>query len=191
MITNSIESAKKQNSSNFELSKILLKHTNTKLVKDNKPKQDRETMMYVGNSHPAHGNGSGHTTHHSTYVHHKKTHQETKIPEGYERCDHGCLCKKGTLHKHDLQNNMYAPNSNIISPHPAFMGGMGSPMGGMSPSPMMPMRKPPLAHNPVVSGMEKVGNGALGTVNQVAQMMGNWNQDFNNIAARKLLFLFY
>jgi hypothetical protein len=207
LITDSITQSAQMAPRNVLMSKILLKKNSPKMVQDAIPKQARKTYMYVGKTHPIHHNGS----HHHSPNHHYTPHKKTTIPEGYERCDHGCLCKKGTLHKQQHgggHNQHHSPGQNLaqsmgMMPPPNMMGagmmgagmmgggmmggGMGGhpPMGGgmMTPPGYHP---PPMANNPMITGLENVGNGVLGTMNQATGVMGQWNNAFNNIAARNL-----
>ena len=121
---NQFLATKKKFSRNLRLSKFMMKKKNqTQVVTDNKIKMDRKTMMYVApKEHPSR---PSHNTHHT----HHKPQNHGKVPEGYYRCSHGCLCRKGTTHQPGFHN--VGSGNSRSSLGPSTGGGMQAMQGGM------------------------------------------------------------
>lgn len=189
------------------LSKMLRKKRNNKatLTNGNKPeKTERKTMMYVDpNSNEHHSNhhheGSHHGGHHESD--HSRPRHHSKVPEGYYRCSHGCLCKKGVNHQEHDHGQMHGQM------HGGMQGGMqpmmnGGMQGGMNPmmgggmNPMMgggmsPMQPAPTANNPLINTVGNMGNGLMGMLGQGMGVANGLNQQFTSLAARMIIIIYY
>ena len=61
---------------------------------------DRETMMYLPpEHHDPNSTRHHHDPQHEEHTHHSDTVNTSGVPEGYYRCSHGCLCRKGMVHQ--------------------------------------------------------------------------------------------
>ena len=158
-------------SRNLMLSKIRLKQKKgVKLIKKkNLDVTDRETMMYL----PKHGEPHSTRDDYSEHKHEEssphKSHN-TGIPEGYYRCSHGCLCKKGMVHQpsYTAHNNVqggHMEGGHMEGGH--MQGGQmqGGQMqgGGMYGSPQMGYQQNGMYPN--AGGMSPVGNMMNGGMN--------------------------
>jgi hypothetical protein len=201
------------------LSKMLRKKKNkTKLTKETKSEEpERKTMMFID---PEANKKEGHHGHHEEghhHVqeghHHARPQHHTKVPAGYYRCSHGCLCRKGTHHQEQHGNAHVNPQTQQPSMmgtmangamggamNGAMMGGMmggpggamqGGLQGGMQGAmrPMMP--PPPTANNPIINQVGNVGNGLMGMLGQGMGIANGLSQQFTSLAARKFGLYFF
>ena len=208
------------------LSKILRKKKNkTKLTKEtNTIEPERKTMMYIdpeanneGHHEGHHHEGHHHEGHHHVQEghHHARPQHHTKVPEGYYRCSHGCLCRKGTHHEGETDTHHAHVNPQTQQPgmmgtmangamggamggamQGAMMGGpsgamQGGLQGGMQGGMMSMMPPPPTANNPIINQVGNVGGGLMGMLGQGLGVANGLSQQFTSLAARKFLFLFF
>jgi hypothetical protein len=180
------------------LSKILKKKNKTKLAKDAKQHaSERETMMMV--TPESHGGG---------HSHHSKPKHHSKVPEGYYRCSHGCLCRKGMHHnsgQHHGHHGHHGQGGMHGGTHGGMQGGMGPGMhgqmgpgmhgqmgpgmhGAMGPGMhggMQQMNPYPQPTNPIIQGVAGLGNTAMGLLGQGMGVANGLNQQFTSLSARK------
>lgn len=190
------------------LSKILTKKKHkTKLTKEKNPANiERKTMMYVGANHGSNSHNTGHTTHHHRPMNHGK------VPEGYYRCSHGCLCKKGMHHEGpgEMHHSSHQPmhghhgqgmHGGMHGPgmHGGMQGGMHGPgmygpgmhggmQGGMYGPGMGPPQTLPPPTNPIIKQVGSMGSGLMGMLGQGIGVANGLSQQFNGIAAGKYIF---
>ena len=159
-------------SRNLMLSKIRLKQKKgVKLIKKkNLEVLDRETMMYLPPKHgEPHSTRDEYSEHKEEEPSHHKSHS-SGIPEGYYRCSHGCLCKKGMVHQpsYTAHNNVqggHMEGGNMQGGH--MQGGhmQGGHMqgGGMYGGQQMGQQQNGMYPN--AGGMSPVGNMMNGGMN--------------------------
>jgi len=184
------------------LSKILQKKKNkTKLTKDNKAKQtERKTMMYIdpnenGSSEGHHHESGEHHHHHAEGHHHESRPQHhAKVPEGYYRCSHGCLCRKGMHHESHAETHVEPGMQQQMQPQmqPQMQGNMqgGTMQGAMQGmGQMLPMVAPPTANNPIINQVGNVAGGLMGMLGQGMGVANGLNQQFTALSARKKIYI--
>jgi len=156
------------------LSKILKKKNKTKLAKDAKQHaSERETMMMV--TPESHGGG---------HSHHSKPKHHSKVPEGYYRCSHGCLCRKG-MHHNSGQHHGHHGHHGQGGMHGGMQGGMQGGMGPGMHGGMQQMNPYPQPTNPIIQGVAGLGNTAMGLLGQGMGVANGLNQQFTSLSARK------